>query len=44
LKRLHDRLAQMWTRPAILDASLHLLRLISRVDPIERKLSSLFLG
>jgi flavin-dependent dehydrogenase len=44
LKRLHDRIARLWGRPAILEASLHLLRVISRVDPIERKLSALFLG
>lgn len=44
LKRLHDRIARLWMRPSILKTSLHILRLISRVDPIERKLSSLFLG
>lgn len=44
LKRLHEALGRLWRKRATRDVSLHLLRAMSRVDPLQAKLTSLFLG
>jgi geranylgeranyl reductase len=44
VKRLHEALGRLWHRRAPRDISLYLLRAISRVDPIQAKLTSIFLG
>jgi flavin-dependent dehydrogenase len=44
LKRLHEALAHLWQKRAPRNMSLHLLRAMSRVDPLQAKLTSLFLG
>ncbi len=44
LKRLHEALARFWNRRAPRNLSLHLLRVMSHVDPLQAKLTSLFLG
>ncbi|MGE5813430.1 MAG: NAD(P)/FAD-dependent oxidoreductase [Acidobacteriota bacterium] len=44
VKRLHEALARLWHKRAPRNVSLHLLRAMSRVDPLQAKLTSLFLG
>jgi geranylgeranyl reductase len=44
LKRLHEALARLWNSRAPRNLSLHLLRAMSHVDPLQAKLTSLFLG
>ncbi len=44
LKRLHEALAQLWHKRVARNVSLHVLRALSHVDPIQARLTSLFLG
>jgi geranylgeranyl reductase len=44
IKRLHEALARLWQKRAARNVSLHMLRAMSRVDPLQAKLTSLFLG
>lgn len=44
VKRLHEALARLWHRRAARDLCLHVLRAMSRVDPLQAKLTTLFLG
>ncbi|HSL24560.1 MAG TPA: NAD(P)/FAD-dependent oxidoreductase [Vicinamibacterales bacterium] len=44
VKRVHEALARLWHRRPTRVASLRLLRAMSRVDPLQNKLASLFLG
>jgi len=44
IKRLHEALGRLWHRRTPRNVSLHVLRAMSRVDPLQAKLTSLFLG
>jgi flavin-dependent dehydrogenase len=44
IKRLHEALGRLWRRRAPRTISLHVLRAMSRVDPLQAKLTALFLG
>lgn len=44
IKRLHEALARLWNKRLPRNLSLHLLRAMSHVDPLQAKLTSLFLG
>jgi geranylgeranyl reductase len=44
VKRLHEALERLWHKRTPRNVSLHLLRAMSRVDPVQAKLTSLFLG
>lgn len=44
IKRLHEALGRLWSRRVPRNVSLHVLRAMSHVDPLQAKLTSLFLG
>ncbi len=44
LKRLHEALARLWNRRVPRDVSLHVLRAMSHINPLQAKLTSLFIG
>lgn len=44
VKRLHEALARLWHTRVARTVSLHVLRAMSRVDPLQAKLTSIFLG
>ena len=44
VKRVHEALARLWHKRTSRNASLYLLRAMTRIDPLQAKLTSLFLG